>query len=76
LTIIRIDPAKDRYKNNSKSLLEAACSTIEMQDGEIAGYFMMAWDDKGGTSFRARSGGPISLDLLPTHIMTTAGRVK
>lgn len=69
-----INPSKKRYRDNAITLLKKSTGCIEALDHKVAGYFLLTWDDRGGTCASMKTGGPISTDLLPLHAYTHAAR--
>lgn len=57
-------------------MILASCDMVESLDGKVAGYFLMAWDERGGTTCTTKVGGPISLNLLPHHAYSQAKRFE
>ena len=68
MSVVRIEPMKDRQTRNCKGLIEATCCVVEMLDNRVEGYAVVAWDGRGGCAACVKSGGPVSMDLLPTFI--------
>ena len=66
--IKRIDPARERHLRNGKGMLEAVCGSIEALDLRVEGYAVVAWDSRGSACGYVKSGGPISLDLVPYFV--------
>lgn len=74
--IYKIDPQGERHRRKASGLLRAARRHIEAHPEGLEGYVVISWDMRGGTAITDLPGGPISRDMLPTHVLSSLLRVN